>query len=114
MKQIIFAGLTLVITATSAWAHSKAEETLPADAAIVAAVDVIEMRFDDPMRVTAFTMTGPDGDVEIERETGMDPVTLFRAMPPLDLPDGGYSVEWRGLSADGHPMQGSFGFTVAN
>lgn len=114
MKQIIFAGLTLAMTATSALAHSKAEQTVPTDAAIVASVDAIEMRFDDPMRVTAVTLTGPDGDVEIERETGMDPVTLFRAMPPVDLPDGVYSVEWRGLSADGHPMQGRFGFTVVH
>ena len=33
-------------------------------------------------------------------------------MPPADMPAGAYTVNWRGLSIDGHPMQGSFDFTV--
>ena len=114
MRQNIFAILTLIATATGAWAHSKAEETTPANEAIVASVEAIEMRFDDPMRVIAITLTGPDGDVSIERETGMDAVTEFRALPPDDLPDGTYTVDWRGLSSDGHPMQGTFSFEVAD
>lgn len=114
MRQRVFAILSLIATASGAWAHSKAEETTPASEATVASVEVIEMRFDDPMRVTAITLTGPDGEVDIERETGMDAVTEFRALPPADLPDGAYTVDWRGLSLDGHPMQGNFGFSVAD
>ena len=114
MRQSIFAVLALIAVAPGAWAHSKAEETTPTNEAIVASVQVIEMRFDDPMRVTAITLTGPEGDVDIERETGMDAVTEFRAIPPAELPDGAYTVDWLGLSADGHPMQGTFGFTVAD
>ena len=45
------------------------------------------------MRVTAITLAGPEGDVSIERETGMDAVTEFRALPPADLPDGAYTVD---------------------
>lgn len=114
MKQIIIAGFALATMAGGAFAHSKAEDTTPANKATVQAIDVIEMRFDDPMRVTAISMTGPDGEVEIERETDLDPVTEFRALLPADLPDGPYTVDWRGLSADGHPMQGTFGFTLAD
>ncbi|KAG1648079.1 Laccase-1 [Nymphon striatum] len=66
--------LILAATATGASAHSKAEQTTPANDATVATVDAIEMRFDDPMRVTAITLTGPDGEVSIDRETGMDAV----------------------------------------
>lgn len=114
MRQMAFALLTLAATATGALAHSKTEQTRPADNAIVAAVEVIEMRFDQPMRVTAITLTGPDGNVSIARETGMDAVTEFRAQPTDVLPNGAYTVDWRGLASDGHPMQGSFGFTVAD
>ena len=114
MRQSILTILVLAATATGAWAHSKAEDTTPANETTVATVETIEMRFDDPRRVTSITLTGPNGDVRIERETGMDAVTEFRALPPEDLPDGAYAVDWRGLSADGHPMQGSFGFTVAD
>ena len=49
MRQMIFALLALAATATGALAHSKAQETTPANEATVATVDVIEMRFDDPM-----------------------------------------------------------------
>ncbi|WP_299416951.1 copper resistance CopC family protein [uncultured Sulfitobacter sp.] len=114
MRQMTLVLLALAATATGVLAHSKAEKTTPANEATVAMVDVIEMRFDDPMRVTAITLTGPDGNVGIERETGMDAVTEFRALPPADLPDGAYTVDWRGLSSDGHPMQGSFSFEVAD
>ena len=94
------------------FAHSKAEQTTPADNTTVEAVEVIEIRFDDPMRVTAISMTGPDGDVSITRETGLDPVTEFRALPTATMGSGRYQVDWRGLASDGHPMQGSFSFTV--
>jgi copper resistance protein C len=110
----MLAGLMTAVMATGAIAHSKAEDTTPAHEAIVDAVEAIEIRFDDPMRVTAITLTGPEGDVTIERETGMEAVTAFRASPPADLPAGAYTVDWRGLSSDGHPMQGAFGFTIAD
>lgn len=114
MKRINLAFVATLAMASAALAHSKAEDTTPANEAIVETVEVIEMRFDDPMRVTAIALTGPDGELEITRETGLDPVTEFRAMPPEELPAGAYRVDWRGLSSDGHPMQGSFDFTVAD
>ena len=105
---VLTAGLT-----SGALAHSKGEATVPADGATVDAVEAIEMRFDAPMRIISVTLSGEDDEVEIERETGTDPVTEFRAVPADALMEGEYEVEWRGLSADGHPMQGSFGFAVA-
>lgn len=114
MNRNILAGLAMATMATGAIAHSKAEDTTPANEVTVATVETIEMRFDDPMRVTAITLTGPDGDVSIVRETDMDVVTEFRALPPADLPDGAYTVDWRGLSSDGHPMQGTFSFRIAD
>ncbi|MEQ6250337.1 copper resistance CopC family protein [Sulfitobacter sp. HNIBRBA3233] len=114
MKPTLLALASVLATATAALAHSKAEGTTPADGATVESIEAIELRFDDPMRVTAIALAGPDGDLEITRETGLDPVTEFRAMPPENMPAGAYTVDWRGLSPDGHPMQGSFGFTVSD
>lgn len=113
MIRATLAALVVAATATAAVAHTKSEQTTPGHEATVETVDVIEIRFDDPMRVTAITLTGPDGSLGVDRETGFDPVTEFRAKPPASLPAGSYTVEWRGMSADGHPMQGSFSFTVA-
>lgn len=38
--------------------------------------------------------------------------TLTQALP--ELPDGGYQVSWRVVSADGHPISGGYRFRVGN
>ncbi|MEM8777156.1 MAG: copper resistance protein CopC [Pseudomonadota bacterium] len=111
IKQTLL-GLAVVVAPALAFAHSKSEATTPADGATVTEVPELSMRFDDPMRIISVTLTSPDGDVEIERETGMDPAAEFRALPSEELAPGSYRFDWRGLASDGHPMQGSFSFTV--
>ena len=106
-------GLAVVVAPALAFAHSKSEATTPADGATVTEVPELSMRFDDPMRIISVTLTSSDGDVEIERETGMDPATEFRALPLEQLAPGSYRFDWRGMASDGHPMQGGFSFTVA-
>ncbi len=105
-------GLAVATAPMLAAAHSKSEATTPADGATVTDVPELSMRFDDPMRIISVTLTSPDGDVKIERETGMDPAMEFRAMPLEELAPGSYRFDWRGMASDGHPMQGSFSFTV--
>ena len=105
-------GLAVAVAPALAFAHSKSEATTPADGATVTEVSELSMRFDDPMRIISVTLTSPDGDIEIERETGMDPATEFRALPMEELAPGSYRFDWRGMASDGHPMQGSFSFTV--
>ena len=112
MRKTILSVAALLALSASAHAHSRSEQTVPADGATVEAVEAIEMRFDAPMRVTAVKLLRGDAEVDIERETGMEPVRAFRAVPVDALSPGAYTVEWRGLSDDGHPMQGSFGFTL--
>ncbi|WP_170470150.1 copper resistance CopC family protein [Ruegeria arenilitoris] len=112
IKQTLF-GLAVAMAPMLAAAHSKSEATTPADGATVTEVSELSMRFDDPMRIISVTLTSSDGDVEIERETGMDPATEFRAVPLEELTPGSYRFDWRGMASDGHPMQGSFSFTVA-
>lgn len=107
------AALALMLATTGAQAHSRTETTLPADGATVKAAPELRIAFDKPMRITAFTLTTGDDTLEVARETGMEPVTEFRAAPAEPLAPGAYRIEWRGLSADGHPMQGAFSFTVA-
>ncbi|WP_235216224.1 copper resistance CopC family protein [Ruegeria halocynthiae] len=112
IKQTLF-GMVVAMAPMLAAAHSKSETTTPADGATVTEVPELSMRFDDPMRIISVTLSSPDGDVEIERETGMDPAKEFLAMPMEELAPGSYRFDWRGMASDGHPMQGSFSFTVA-
>lgn len=114
MKLILLACVLVLSSYAGAKAHSKSEETTPVNMSSVTEVDQIEIRFDDPMRVTAIALTGPDGEAEIERQTGLEPTTEFIATPKGPLAPGNYQVEWRGLSSDGHPMEGAFSFEVVD
>ena len=109
----IVAAVMLAV-AGAAFTHSKQEVTVPHDGAVLAAPpDVVSIAFDAPMRITVIRLTSEAGDTfELERSDDMRPVTDFRATPPV-LPNGRYTVEWRGLSADGHAMKGHFSFEVA-
>ena len=104
----------IIVAAGAAFAHSKPEVTVPHDDAVLASPpDVVSISFDAPMRITVIRLTSETGDTfELERSDDMQPVTEFRATPPV-LPNGRYTVEWRGLSADGHAMKGRFSFEVA-
>lgn len=106
--------LLLTFATGAAFAHSKAEVTFPEDGAVLAASpDVVSMRFDTLMRITVISLTSETGGTfDLGRSDGMQPVTDFRATPPV-LPDGRYTVDWRGLSPDGHPMKCRFSFEVA-
>lgn len=95
-------------------AHSIPQGTRPSDGAILAAAPAtIDMTFDMPMRVTLISLTDQTGAAHaLERSDSMQAVTEFSAEPAF-LPQGRYTVEWRGLAEDGHPMQGSFSFEVS-
>ena len=97
----------------AATAHSRAETTEPANGEVIAAAPaVITISFDKPMRITLIELTGAGGKaLALERTDDMAPVTRFEAVPP-PLAAGRYTVEWRGLSEDGHPMSGRFSFEV--
>ena len=106
--------LLLTLATGVAVAHSKQEVTFPEDGAVLAASpDVVSMKFDAPMRITVISLTSETGGTfDLGRSDGMQPVTDFRATTPR-LPDGRYTVDWRGLSPDGHPMKCRFSFEVA-
>jgi copper resistance protein C len=119
MKPTIMSAVVLatamVLGAQRADAHSKKEATQPADGAVLEMPpSAITMRFGMPMRVTLISLTDQDGTAhDLTRTDNMQPVREFSATPPA-LPTGQYTVAWRGLAADGHPMQGAFSFEVSN
>jgi len=106
--------VSMVLASGTIFAHSKQEVTFPEDGAVLPAPpDVVSMRFDTPMRITVIHMTSETGNTfDLERSDRMQPITDFRATPPV-LPNGRYTVEWRGLSLDGHPMNCRFSSEVA-
>lgn len=101
--------------ALNAAAHSEKEATTPVDGATLSGTpEMIHMVFDDPMRVTLVRLVDENGaEMAMERETGLEPSLEFHAVPqPLE--PGRYRVEWRGLSSDGHAMEGDFSFEIGD
>lgn len=111
--------IALVLTMVSlsfgsvASAHSKKEALVPADGSTIQAVpDNVELRFNDGMRLTKMDMTHashPSVAVDLGDVTGF---AKEYVLPIQSMGAGPYTFEWRGLGADGHPMTGTFSFTV--
>lgn len=112
MKTTILAAAMVLAITTGALAHSTQETTVPMDGADVREVTELVLRFDQPMRITRIALSGSDGEIGLSSDMGTNAVTEYVATPEGAVAPGEYEVEWRGLSADGHPMQGGYSFTV--
>jgi methionine-rich copper-binding protein CopC len=54
-----------------------------------------------------------EGDDSIKMDLGNQTNFMQEfSLPMHDMGKGAYVVEWRGLSADGHALNGAFSFTV--
>lgn len=115
MKSRLILAIAATFIGGAAFAHSEKEGTTPADGAeLTETPEMIHMVFDDPMRVTMARLLNADGaEMPMERGTGLDPSLEFHAEPE-PLAPGRYTMEWRGLASDGHPMQGSFSFQITD
>jgi copper transport protein len=115
----ILAALVVLLGAAAAAAHaSLVESDPPPNAVLVAPPDAVTMRFTEPLERAQITARLFDQRGEAvpgaEARPGANAYEMVLALPP-DLPDGTYSVFWRTLSsADGHPAQNYFAFTIGS
>ncbi len=106
--------LTGVAMATPVQAHAVLVETIPADRAVLAdAPAQIVLRFNEPVRAVAAQVLDQDA-----RRIAGDDVTStndeLRIGLPQTLGAGTYVVSYRVISADAHPVSGSFLFAVGS
>lgn len=108
------AAAFLMVPAAAAQAHDVLEATDPANGSTVPTVPAkIGLTFDHtPIAINSI--------VRVEDATGTDqadgPVSIVdnhvtQAVKP-DAPEGTYTVVWRVVSSDGHPIEGNFTFTA--
>lgn len=110
---IVIGGLFAILGVQPASAHSALTSSTPADGVVVTEpLDRVDLTFseaplaglDAGLRIQVTDADGTDvstGDVTV---SGM---TMGKA---VDLEDGAYTVLWRYVSPDGHPIDGSYGF----
>jgi hypothetical protein len=56
-------------------------------------------------------VAGADGTAWSDGPAQTSDVTVTQPLLPA-MPDGAYSVTWRSVAQDGHPVSGTFGFTL--
>ena len=107
----LLAPLGLLLGASPAYAHDRLISTTPTDGASVAAPSSVQLAFSDTVLSagTQVAVKGPHGAVAGHTAiSGSSVTTTF----DTSLDPGAYTVAWRATSSDGHPISGSFGFTV--
>ena len=96
-------------------AHDELVASSPAEGATVSnAPSRVELQLSAPAQAlgTRVQVRGPDGAVVSQDSPRLRDATVAQPLGD-DLPAGKYTVQWRVTSADGHPVSGTFTFTVA-
>ncbi|WP_129660444.1 copper resistance protein CopC [Rothia uropygialis] len=111
----IFCGGVLALsTSTSpAAAHAALLETSPAENQVVKTAPATgELRFDEPVELIdgAIRLFPSSGDPQVLEAQTRDHSVIVDL--PRDLPDGTYSLNYRVVSADGHPVGGAVTFHI--
>lgn len=102
--------------AAPAWAHNVLRETQPADEARLAeGPGEVTLTFDQEVaeQYGTIVVTGPEGGRWQDGDPQVTDNVVTQKLLPLG-PAGGYEVSWRVISADGHPVSGTFSFTVTS
>ena len=106
-----------VLTASPASAHAIVERTDPGiDQVVDRSPPSVSMWFNEPVEIAfgsmrVFDTTGRRVDVGTAEHVPGDAASVRVALQPR-LVDGTYTVAWRVVSADGHPIQEAFVFHV--
>ncbi|WP_241249455.1 copper resistance CopC family protein [Rhodococcus sp. X156] len=111
---ILLLGLALLVGAGPASAHSYLVSSDPADGAEVATSPAqVALTFNEPLQPAfgSVSVVGPDGN---QWSTGSATITGSTATVALTElgPAGRYTVAYRVLSADSHPVTGTVSFTL--
>lgn len=119
MKRRLIAALALVVpmvalSATAASAHTALVNTDPRDGAILSAPPaVIMMTFNEDLMPGAVATTAVDSSgtqITLPEATLDGPVAMVDW--PADQTSGQYTVKYRVVSDDGHPVTGEFAFII--
>ncbi len=119
MKKVLailtLAGAALLMTAGPAMAHNVLVSSDPANGSSVSAGPAqIRLVFDQPVQAgfNTISVVGPDGSSRWEGgSAAVDGATVTAAVRPLG-PAGQYTIGYRILSADGHPVTGEVKFSL--
>jgi copper transport protein len=102
--------LTAWLSSSAAFAHASLVRAEPADGAMLAdAPKALKLTFNEPVSVLVMRLIGPSGEVVAPAAAAENNVVT---VTPPQLRRGSHVLSWRVVSADGHPVGGSFVFSI--
>lgn len=105
--------LVAMVAPRQALAHAVLLDTEPpADMVLDEAPARIVLRFNEPVRPVLFRVLDADGQLLAGDAEARAVDQAVELALPETLPRGGYILSWRVISADSHPVGGSFRFAV--
>ncbi|NUR82591.1 MAG: copper resistance protein CopC [Nonomuraea sp.] len=107
----ILAALFVLGTATPALAHDSLKSSSPAKGATVEALDEVTLEFSARVRMPFVIVRGAGDAAFHEGKPEADGAVVRQAVKG-PLPDGAYTIAYRVVSSDGHPIEGEIPFTV--
>lgn len=110
----LLAAAATAALASPALGHDVLVGTDPADGAVLdaAPTEVVLTFSAEQAGVGAeVAVTGPDGASWTDGPAVVDRTTVTQPLAD-GMPDGAYTVAWRSVAQDGHPVTGAFGFTL--
>ncbi|HEU5161160.1 MAG TPA: copper resistance CopC family protein [Streptosporangiaceae bacterium] len=101
-----------VVSAGPASAHTALRSASPADGASVRPPAQIVLTYNEPVQFTRVLVTDAAGrQYQSGRPVNVDNTVTENIASPL--PNGRYTVAWRVVASDGHPVEGTYQFTVS-
>jgi len=112
----LFTAALLLVPATPAAAHNSLQEATPArDARLTTAPTQVTLRFLQRLNPAFTTITLRDAtDRQVPASAPVVDGATGTVTIEEPLANGTYTVAYRVVSRDGHPVQGSYRFTVAD
>ena len=106
-------GATLIVTASSAFAHVKLESAIPAiNASVASQPKNITLNFgEEVMLMNVKLLDAQRKDIPLNYKITHDMKKSFDVAVPK-LKKGKYTVVWTTMGTDGHNMNGEYNFTI--
>jgi methionine-rich copper-binding protein CopC len=109
----VLVGATMVVAASSAFAHEKLESATPAiNASVASQPQNITLNFgEEVMLMNVKLLDAQRKDIPLNYKITHDMKKSFEVAVPK-LKKGKYTVVWTTMGADGHNMNGEYNFTL--
>lgn len=108
---VLCALAAVLVAAAPAQAHTTLKEASPAKDSTVPPPSQIVLTFNDEVMVPRVVVTDAGGATHQSGAAQVDGVKVIQAIEGT-LEPGTYTVSWRVVAQDGHPITGTYEFTV--